>query len=32
MDMNLRTLQIGSEQVWMAVPSVLYRGHSMVSI
>ncbi len=30
MDMNLQTLQVGSEQVWMAVPSVLYRGHSMV--
>ena len=26
MGMNLQTLQVGSEQVWMAVPPVLYRG------
>jgi peptidoglycan/xylan/chitin deacetylase (PgdA/CDA1 family) len=32
MDMNLQTLQVGSEQVWMAVPPVLYRGHSMVPV
>ncbi len=32
MDLNRRTLQLGSEQVWMLVPPVFYKGTSMVPL
>ncbi len=32
LDMNLRMMRVGSEQVWMLVPPVFYRGNCMVPL
>jgi hypothetical protein len=32
LDMNLRIMEVGSEQVWMMVPPVFYRGNCMVPV
>ncbi len=32
MDLNRRTMQLGSEEVWMLVPPVFYKGASMVPL
>ncbi len=32
MNLNLRTLHVGSEKVFMSVPAILYRGTSMVPL
>jgi peptidoglycan/xylan/chitin deacetylase (PgdA/CDA1 family) len=32
MNLNLRTLQVGSEKVFMSVPAILYKGTSMVPL